>query len=72
MHFLMVLLFNFLKYMQNLSEPSYFLAVELVERSQASTTYTELSLQLTDFSDTLIGCADKLHIRTGIREVYPS
>lgn len=47
------------------------MTVELVEGSQASTTFTELSLQMTDFGDTLIGCADILHIRTGIREVLP-
>lgn len=47
------------------------MTVELVEGSQASTTFTELSFQITDFGDTLIGCADILHIRTGIREVLP-
>lgn len=47
------------------------MTVELVEGSHASTTFTKLSLQMTDFGDTLIGCADKLHIPTGIREVLP-
>lgn len=47
------------------------MTVELVEGSQASTTFTKLSLQMTDFGDTLIGSADILHIRTGIREVLP-
>lgn len=47
------------------------MTVELVERCQAFTTFTKLSLQMTGFGDTLIGFADKLHIRTGIREVLP-
>lgn len=55
----------------NLNKSTSGVTVELVEESRASTTFTELSLQMTDFGDTLIGCADKLHIRTGILELLP-